>query len=197
MNIDFKTFSISMMFLLAAILLPVSVFAQQVQNRVIKKKSWKNEPIKITKIKVGGVSVEFGEKIQAQDDWLSGLTVSVTNTSDKAVCFINIALDLPRIRERLVWSCTKDLSNAAESSKKIESLKPGESIDIVLTDKAYRGTREFLRGKNYSESINLVEIVVDEVGFEGEKDTLRITGQMMRRDPNKPTRWLSIEPENH
>ncbi len=203
MNTDLKNFSISMMLLLAAVVLPASVFAQQAQDRIIKKHSWNNEPIKITKVKVEGVSIEFGEKIQAKDDWLRGLTVSVTNTSDKAVCFINIALDFPRTksqepqtRECLIWGCTKDLPNAVESSKKIEPFKPGESIDIVLTDELYKGTQEFLRQTNYPESIDLVEIVVDEVGFEGEKDTLWISGQMMRRDPSNSRRWLPIHSEN-
>jgi hypothetical protein len=57
-----KHFLISMTLLLAAILLPLSVFAQQSHDRTIKKISWRNEPIKITQIKVDGAVVDFDKK---------------------------------------------------------------------------------------------------------------------------------------
>jgi len=187
------------MFLLALIFLPVSILAQQTQDRIVKYNSWRNEPVKISTVKVGGSQVEFAEKFQADNDWLRGLTFSVTNISDKDICYINIALDFPRAaskepmtRERLLWSCKTDTESSTKSSKKVEPLKPGESVDIVLSNEFYPETQEYLRRTNYSASINLLEVSVDEVGFVGNKDVLWISGQMMRRDPNNPSRWLPM-----
>ena len=188
-----------MALLLVTILLSISILAQQTQDRIIKYNSWRNEPIKITKVKISDVPVEFGEKFQGKNDWLRGLAFSVTNASDKDVCYINIALDFPRVasqepmtRDRLLWDCRREVKDSAKSSEKVEPLKPGESIDIVLSNEAYRETQEFLSRTNYPASISLLEVSVDEVGFVGEKDTLWIAGQMMRRDPNSRNRWLPI-----
>ena len=199
MNAKFKNFSTLVTLLLATVLSSASILAQQTQDRIIKYNSWRNEPIKITKVKIGDLPVEFGEKFQGENDWLRGLTFSVTNTSDKAVCYINIALDFPRAasqepmtRDRLLWSCRKNVKDSAKSSEKVEPLKPGESIDIVLSNEAYQETQDFLSQTNYPASISLLEVSVDEVGFVGEKDTLWIAGQMMRRDSNNPNRWLPM-----
>ncbi len=199
MNTKLINSLILMMFLLAVALLPVSILAQQTQDRIVKYNSWRNEPVKISTVKVSGSLVEFDEKFQAENDWLRGLTFSLINTSDKDVCYINIALDFPRAtskepmtRERLLWSCKTDTESSTKSSKKVEPLKPGESVEIVLSNEFYPETQEYLRRKNYPASINLLEVSVDEVGFVGDKDALWISGQMMRRDPNNPSRWLPM-----
>jgi hypothetical protein len=191
--------SILMIFLLAAFLLPESIFAQQRQDRIVKYNSWRNEPVKITAIKVNGSLVEFGENFQAEDDWLRGITFSAINTSDREVCYIDLALDFPRAtskepmtRERLLWSCKTGAVNSAKSSEKVKPLKPGESVDIVLSNEFYPKTQEYLKRTNYPVSINLLEVSVDEVGFVGDKDSLWISGQMMRRDPDNPNRWIPI-----
>jgi len=198
-----KHFLISMTLLLAAILLPLSVFAQQSHDRTIKKISWRNEPIKITQIKVDGAVVDFDKNFQAKNDWLRSLTLSVSNTSDKAICYINIALDFPRTkgqqppaRDHLLWGRFRVLPDANELTENSKILKPGESIDLTFSDEEYRQTQDFLRQTNYSESIDLLEIIIDEIGFEGERDTLWISGQMMRRDPSNSRRWLPIRSEN-
>ena len=56
------------MFLLAVVLLPVSILAQQTQDRTVKYNSWRNEPVKISTVKVSGSPVEFAEKFQAEND---------------------------------------------------------------------------------------------------------------------------------
>jgi hypothetical protein len=199
MNTKLINFLTLMMFLLAVIFLPVSVLAQQTQDRIVKYNSWRNEPVKISTVKVGGSPVEFAEKFQSENDWLRGLTFSVINTSDKDICYINIALDFPRAtskepmtRERLLWSCKTNTDGSTKSSKKIKPLKPGESVDIVLSNEFYPETQEYLRRTNYPASINILEVSVDEVGFVGNKDVLWISGQMMRRDPNNSSRWLPM-----
>lgn len=145
------------MFLLAVIFLPVSILAQQTQDRIVKYNSWRNEPVKISTVKVGGSPVEFAEKFQAENNWLRGLTFSVVNTSDKDICYINIALDFPRAtnkepmtRERLPWSCKANTDGSTKSSKKVEPLKPGENVDIVLSSEFYPETQDISKADKLS-----------------------------------------------
>lgn len=190
------------MFLLIGILLPLQIFSQQTEDRVIKKVSWLNEPIKINKIKVADIEVESGKKFQGNNDWLHGLTVNVTNKSNKNICYIDIAFDFPRadeqpgFRDYLLWRGCKFSTDGQEIPEMSKPLKPGESIDIVLTDDDYVLNQNTLKKLGFPESIYLVEIRVQEIGFEGEKDTKWIIGQMFRRDPNNPGRWYPIKSEN-
>ena len=67
----------------------------QKQERRIKKTTWRDEPIKIEKIRVRGFPV-LDEKVNADDDWLKALTVSVRNTSGRIIKYIEIDLVFPR-----------------------------------------------------------------------------------------------------
>ena len=186
---------------LVTTLLLAPALAQPSRDRIIKLVSWPREPIKIATIKVRGVRIEPGEKFQAEDDWLRGLTLSVTNISDKPICSINIALDFPRaenpdppLREHLIFWCIAPSPGTSESSAKPRPLKPGQSMDIVLNDSRYAELKESLRQTDYPATINRLEIMVDEIEFEGEKDRKWAGGQVMRRDPDDPDRWYPVRP---
>jgi hypothetical protein len=71
--------------------------AQEAKQRVIARTPVeKDEPLGITDVKVNGQSVTFGQKFNANDDWLKSLVVTVKNTSDKRILFASIRLQFPR-----------------------------------------------------------------------------------------------------
>ena len=91
-----KRKSILLTKLIAAIIFqPVLGFAQH-HERLIDKESWRNEPIKIIKLKTKDKPIELGKKFLENDDWLYALTVTVQNISDKAIARIDIQLAFPR-----------------------------------------------------------------------------------------------------
>jgi hypothetical protein len=186
---------------LLAALSPSPASAQKLRDRVIERVVSPDEPVKISAMKVRGVAVEPGKKFKGDEDWLSGLTLSVTNTSDKAICFINIALDLtaaaaaePGLRDRLVWGCRQPAAEGASGLERPKHLAPGESVEIALSKEQYAEAREQLRRTNHPAGIDRVDITVDEVGFEGEEDTRWSGGRMMRRDRDDPNRWHPVRP---
>jgi hypothetical protein len=78
--------------------LPVSLSAQ-VQERMVDKSSWRNEPVKVVKLKTKVKVVKLGEKFPEGDDWLYGLAVRVQNVSDKPIARIEFELIAePRLR---------------------------------------------------------------------------------------------------
>ena len=189
------------MILLTVASLHAPALAQKMRDRMIVRILSHDEPVKISLIKIQGVTVEPGKKFKGDQDWLSGLTLSVTNTSDKAICFINIALDFTRaagseadFRDRLVWGCRQPRAEGASGLKSPEPLAPGESIEIALSKERYDEIQEQLRRTDNSTNVDRVDITVDEIGFEGEEDTMWSGGQMMRRDRNNPDHWYPMKP---
>ena len=62
----------------------------------VKKSSFADEPIKIVKVKAKGKEIKLNEKFDHDDpDWLRDFTLTVENTSDKAITHINFALFFP------------------------------------------------------------------------------------------------------
>src|SRR3982751_7121375 len=99
MHSTIKAYSLLVMgFMCATILLtaafwPVSATIQQAQERIVKKYSWRNEPLEISKLKIKGKLVEQNKKFSEADDWLRGFTVSVKNISPKTIIYIEMNLE--------------------------------------------------------------------------------------------------------
>jgi hypothetical protein len=167
----------------------------QLQERIIKKETWLNEPVKIVKIQVNKSPVLLDRSFLASDDWLKGLTISVQNTSGKTIKYIEIALEFPRTedqgqeppsRDHLIYGEYPPLpgENATPHPDQPPVL-PGGIVDLVLTD--YDGTRRFLTETHYLASIKEVQISLDDIIFDD--GTKFNGGQMWHRDPNDSNRW--------
>src|SRR2546423_15144340 len=75
-------------------MLPILVAAQK-EDRLLKKLSWKNEPVKVIGAKIKGREIKLGEQFTDDDDWLRGFKIKILNVSDKQITFVNLRLDFP------------------------------------------------------------------------------------------------------
>jgi hypothetical protein len=155
-------------------LLTQAEVAGQKQDRLLKKKQWSNEPIKITKVKVKGANISLGEKHSGDDDWFRGLTVEVKNTSNKTIVFIDLSIIFPPSEGAAEEHTASDhllYGNYPPAPGEIftrhpdqPSLQPGDSASLVLTD--YEGTREFLNRIGKPPNIKEIEISIEDVFFD-------------------------------
>jgi hypothetical protein len=181
-----------------SLLLPVLVIAQQAQERTIKKLSWPNEPVKISKLKVMGKAVGLNQKFVADDGWLRGLTISLKNTSSKTNFFIELELDVidPDISgDNIVLAYPiaygKMPPPGIASSSDAPKLTPNETEEVNLSDENYDVLQQLLTKVNYSKKIRHTEVVVREVVF-GD-DTKWAAGALFRRSTVNPNEWERIE----
>lgn len=169
------------------------------KQRVIKRVAWRHEPVKLSKLKVKGKEVEPAKKFVEEDDWLNGLTITVKNTSDKTIVWIDLALNFPRpagsggepdARDHLVYGhYPPPPGEAGTPHTQQPPARPGETVELALAD--YEGTLEFLRKTNYPASIKQVEIDLSEVIFD---NGMMWSGDaLFRRDPNNPGRWNRVD----
>ena len=175
------------------IFLPALGFAQG-QERLIDKESWRNEPIKILKLKTNGKAVELGKKFSEEDDWLKGLTVIVENISNKAIARIELDLTFPRpdggsSPETAIYVVPliygQDPSDVpAPEAQKL--LLPGENVDVKLLEVNLPIINRHLKGLGYPDKITDVKIRVHSVTFIDGSDWAG--GELFYPDPNNPKR---------
>src|SRR6185503_149563 len=68
---------------------------QSGNERKLVKSTWRNEPVKVKKVKVKKGDIVLGQKfVDDDDDWLAGLTLSVKNTSSKDILGVDVSLTL-------------------------------------------------------------------------------------------------------
>lgn len=179
---------------LMCLLIATLISAQNSKERTLKYKAWQNEPLKVSHIKIKGAHALFDQKIVADDDWFRGLSVSVKNTSDKTITFIDLMLifppaegsALPTSDHLLYGHYPPPPGETGTPHPDQPPLKPGDEATLVLTD--YEGTRQLLDATGKPKSIKEIEVRIGELVFEGEVKWS--AGQLFRRDPNDPNSWL-------
>ena len=72
----------------------------QTKERVLKKGTFPNEPMKVIGIKVKGKAIDTDKKFVEDDDWIESLSVRLKNTSDKPVVFVELSLRFPAVEGR-------------------------------------------------------------------------------------------------
>ncbi len=180
--------------ILVCLLVAPLISAQNSKERTLKYKAWQNEPLKVSHIKIKGARVLFDQKIVADDDWFRNLTVSVKNTSDKTITFIDLMLVFPAAEgaarpasDHLLYGHYPPSPGETGTPHPDQPpLKPGDEATLVLTD--YEGTRQFLDAVGKPKSIKEIEMRIGELVFEGEIKWR--AGQLFRRDPNDLNSWL-------
>ena len=182
---------------LTVFLLPVVAFAQQ-KDRVLRRIERKNEPLKISKLKVKGEQVVFNQKfIVDEDDWFRNLTVSVKNVSDKTIVYFDLRLNFPPTGTAQRTSSDHLLyghyppppGETGTPHPDQPPLKPGDTATVVLTD--YEGTRAFLNQTGQAQSIKEIQTSIEDIIFAD--GTMWNGGVLMKRDPNDPNSWIPID----
>jgi hypothetical protein len=177
-----------------------SVFFWQSPQKSITHTPQENQPLRLEKVQVAGklalpkAGSAIQENLDAGDDWMRGLAITLKNTSDKNIVYAMVMLHFPEtdsagepMASPMVFGRAPKDSND-RNYKAV--LKPGEETEITLTAAEYESMQSFLRGKSFSK-VNSVELFLDAVVFDD--DTLWLQGIPMRRDANNPKQWHTIK----
>jgi hypothetical protein len=184
-------------------LIELSTAMGQSQKKTISYSKWNNQPVEFVKVKAAGKHIslkaqkahsEYKEEFDGDDDWLKGLVVHLKNTSNKNIIYINFHLSFPetdvggpRMAESMTFGQYPEKPNVGSSDK---VLKPGEELEISLTDKKHTDLYYFLRSRNFHQ-VNSLQIALQFVIFED--DTAWAGGVPMKRDPFNWTSWVKID----
>jgi hypothetical protein len=172
-----------------ALVLLCSAAAAAPKDRTLKRASLPDEPVEITEIKVKENRVQFWEQFPADDDWLSGITFTVKNTSERQISHLTLLIEQP-ISETFSLTIpvgAGDFNPLGQTVSGPAIAAPGKTVEIRLSEGRYRGFRDAVPTQYQFTPITQVTIHVQRVVFTD--GTMWYKGMLHQRDPNNPRRW--------
>lgn len=159
----------------------------------------RNEPVRIRAVTFKGMKVRHRQKFVANDDWLSGLTVTIKNRSEKTITFAAIDLQFPRppgsegptAIHTIEYGDRALLTRRAGSGERSSRIAPGQTVDLALTPHDLTGIAFLLSATGYRSGAEKLHLSVGHVIFED--DTMWYAGSRAQRDPNIPGNWTNAE----
>lgn len=171
------------------------------KDRILVRKPWPVEPVKIVGVKTKNKgAVELGKSFADEDDWLDGLTLQISNGHDQTVTALSISLVFRRepgdTRPPFGYSLRLGPSpwTAAYLQRDPNKvIKAGETFELQLTPQNYQSISRGFAQTGYTSSVTRVEMEVKEVGFAD--GSMLYSGMMYLQDPahpNDPTKKLQV-----
>ena len=162
------------------------------QDRIVARKPWSVEPVKVVAAKnKKKEKIEIGKSFDDDNDWLDGFTVTVINNYDKTVTAMVIEMVFRRdpgdTRLPLAWPLNfgpHPFSPDYLRRDPSKVIKVGETADLHLTAENYGYLRRGLQQTGFPVSISRVELVIIAVGFED--GSALNSGTFFAPDPNNP-----------
>jgi hypothetical protein len=137
---------------------------------------------------------EFKKDFDGYDDWMRGLAITFKNTSNKNIVYVRVFLLFPETEAAGPGMGFPLQFGRFPKKPSIGSydnlLKPGEEMEIILTDDEHNRLQSFLKSGSFNK-VNRLRLFLESVIFED--DIMWFGGDLMRRDPDNPNRWLPID----
>lgn len=167
----------------------------------LRKYAHRNPVAEMVSLRLKGVPVAFGRKVDADDDWLRGLALTVKNTSSKPITYVG--LDLTLFDEKydevsgklpvvypLSYGTYADRTPAPDSPLPSQVIQPGNSVDITLTGEEYYSLLSTLSAAGYPNTMRDAELSVADVLFAD--GTRWYKSMFLERDPANPKEWINV-----
>jgi hypothetical protein len=169
---------------------------EKAEDKIVKHLSYPNQPVEISNLDVKGKAIRLNEKMgENGDDWLSNLSITVKNISDKTITCVEINLDFPETKTtgNMMSFPLKYGQNpqARIVTGQSESLPPNQNVTIDLSGKLSADLKDFIEKRHPLNSLKKVAIHVNQVCFED--GTIWSSGSFFRPDPNSPSKYIRIE----
>jgi hypothetical protein len=174
----------------------------QSRSRVVTKRPWPVEPVKVisARTKKKG-QIPIGKAFDEDDDWLDGFTVTIRNNSDQTVTAMTVDMIFPRepddgrppLAETLNFGPRPTFPEYVYRDPN-KVIKPGQTSELKLIPENYASLMRALERLGYSKPINRIHLVIKDVGFE-DGSVLR-SGTWYRQDPKSPhdpTRQIRLD----
>lgn len=179
------------------------------RDRAVKIITFKDQPVDIIAVKVNGAPVEPDRKFEGDTDWLNGMSVTIKNVSDKPIVFAMVLVtahhEKDGVRKKfegrdfvvatvLMYGVRPLLPGEAARNYRAVPLLPGQTADVVLSERSRDELYTLLTSRDSSTDIPELTLRMYQVNFEGDDEIMWFHGLMRRRDRNNPWQWNTIKP---
>jgi hypothetical protein len=171
---------------------------------------YRDQPVEITAVKVGGVPIQPKQKFTADSDWLNGITITLKNVYDKPVAYVSVMIgayyelkdgkrkrrngqDVLAVTE-LPYGFKPPRPGESDPPYYVPPILPGESVDIVFAERWRDEIYSMLRQEDASTDITEINLRVYSVFLQGDSETQWSLGRWLQRDPNDPNWFKPVRP---
>ncbi|HEY9405555.1 MAG TPA: hypothetical protein VIQ24_23095 [Pyrinomonadaceae bacterium] len=174
----------------------ISAGHEKASDKVIKYSPYSNQPIEITDVTVKGKSTKLNAKIDENaDDWLSDLSITVKNVSDKTITHITLNLEFPETKEtgNPMFFPLRFGQNPQVpiSVGQPEALPANQITTLYISGQTLTKLKSFIEKRQPLNSLKKVSIHPGTVYFEDK--SLWTGGSFFRIDPNDPSKYIRVE----
>ena len=150
----------------------------QGQERILNKRSWPNEPVKIKLVKTKRGAVKLGEKFSEGDDWFKGLRLTIQNVSAKPIAYLSVNLGFLRPENETGLPLSYTIQYGRHSpryvgresevvvSKEYRPIPPGGLVDITISDQDYDTIKSSLETAGFVAGVKAIDVILGEVIFD-------------------------------
>jgi hypothetical protein len=184
-----------------AVWLANSSAQSQQPDRIVVRKPWPVEPVRVVAVKTKNKeNIEIGKAFDEDDDWLDEFTITVANNYDKTVTAMTIHMVFRREQGDTRPPMAMDLHFGPSPIAREymhrdpnKVVKAGKTAKLRLSSQNYKILKRDFEQTGYRSSIKTVELVITEVGFED--GSVFDSGSFYLQDPanpNDPTKKIPV-----
>lgn len=165
----------------------------QVKNKVVEALYPPDAPVQVEELTVSGKFIKLGDKFEADESWLSHLSLKIKNKASKTVVRIKMDLFFPETKasgNMMAFPISFGQDPLAGSGSPTR-LTAGDATDISLSENEYARLKNFIERRHSVGSIHKVTLQINTIYFED--GTIWSYGSWVRRDPTNPSRLIPVE----
>lgn len=181
------------MFILFCLIVSPLAYAQDKKSRVVKEQHYEG-PVEIVGLSIQGKTANFRKETIAGKDWLKSLTLNIKNNYNKSIVYMEVHLEIPKagkmdypLRLPITFGQMPPTADDNQPLKILKKVTPDSTKKLPLSESTYDFLVTYMR-ENQVDDIDEMEVIIEFVLFDD--DTAWSKGEMMRRDPNNPDRWV-------
>ncbi|MEO7659050.1 MAG: hypothetical protein ABIV48_05495 [Pyrinomonadaceae bacterium] len=153
------------------------------------------EPISITGFSLGGRSIALDERFSANGDWLTGLEINIKNNSGKTIKFVSLGIYFPET-QNTGQGMSSSLRYGPHPITFAEDVRqprvgPDQTFKIIIDAARPGSLKRFLELQQSFDTISRAVIDINYIDFED--GTRWSGGQVSKRDPENPDRWITVK----
>lgn len=156
---------VTLIFLLLMTAIPANA---QGQERLIAKHPFKQEPVTVVEVSVGGKSVKLDAPFERDGAWLSGFQFRVQNVTPKTIKGVSYTLIVPikgRSRPLGVTLFHGDIPEIKMDGISSTLISPGGSVSIALDEETFAGLKSVVESNEPLANVKEVSLMLDGVYF--------------------------------
>lgn len=173
----------------------------QDDDKLLDIERYPHEPLELVDLKVSEQSVKSKIKVKLRrgrhglddakfkdkSDWFKRVSVRLKNVSGKPIVGLSAYMYFKPPGSKVLFS----LGLFGSTQLKRGVLEPNDEINLTVSDQSWNQTANILMQYGVDANLSSVTLFIESVLF---SDGLRWSkGQMLRRDPDNPNKWISID----